>query len=124
MTNWNHTKPSKYRITVSSKNFFDSNPAWCTLDRITVIVENGAIVDGDRLDECKNLYDKITVESLFNTVDQDLASAPMLIEYPSVEFDPKLRFVSFYSIQRSDSFFSSDFRAKSIKIEEFTVLDQ
>lgn len=121
---WASKKPPKYQVTIYSRNFFDSNLTSCLSGGVTIVINNGVIVNGNYPDKCKPVYDEITVEKMFDRVEGEVTSLDMLVTNQRVMFDPELGFVSYYYVQRSDAIFSSSFHEKWLDFEEFTILDK
>ncbi len=135
---WNENKPYRYQVTVSSQKFFGDNVRLeCNLEPV-VIFENGEVVEGEYGDLCQDVYESVSVEKMFDQIEQELSNVDVLPVYFELEFDPHYGYVSNYFVVCHDEglmskegcmrilplFQKYSFDYKSFGFENFVVLQQ
>jgi hypothetical protein len=99
---WHENTPYRYQVTISSQKFFaDDVPLECNLEP-DVIFQDGEAVDGEYWDLCQNVYNSVSVEKMFDQIEQELSNASTLPTYIKLEFDSQYGYISNFYIECYD----------------------
>lgn len=96
---WQANGPAHYQFDVMSYEYFaNGQPEECNTLRHTIVFRNGKSIDGDHWEACRNTYDELAVEEMFDQVEQELSGMLIFVSDWTVEFDPDFGYVTSYTI--------------------------
>jgi hypothetical protein len=135
---WDANKPHRYQVRIRSNKFFSDDVSWDCYSRDPLVVfQDGEAIDGDNWELCKETYTTVSVDRIFEQIDQELSETNMLIANWKLEFDTHYGYVSRSYVRCHDSGLLISGRAcfeilprqndgfdfKSFWFDEFSVLE-
>ncbi len=91
---WDGNKPHRYQVRIGSLQFLeDGVPQECIRDTM-VVFQNGAVVDGENFELCKETYATVSIERIFEQIAQELSATNVFTADWELEFDPHYGYVS------------------------------
>jgi hypothetical protein len=88
-------------------------------DPVTIRVHDGNVVEAKEVnfDACRDVYQQLTIEALFDRVSEDIGSYNPLEKTLTVEFDPQWGYVARYRVVYTQSLLGSSYGESQYQLQ-------